>query len=92
MCLFRGVFVPPPLPCKSLHSIPLHKHSCICNLLVEHLEKWCLKEFTSVSADLVVEFHLTAYQGRRILGSSPAIRHSPVHLQPFLYYKILSLM
>jgi hypothetical protein len=37
-----------------------------------------------VHVDPVVEFHLTTYQSRIILGSSPAIRQAPVHLPPFL--------
>jgi hypothetical protein len=56
------------------------------------LRKWCLKEFNLVPTDLVVEFHLTAYQSRRVLRSFPAILQATVHLLPSLYYKILSLI
>jgi hypothetical protein len=50
------------------------------------------EKFAPVPEYLVEEFHLTTYQGRRVLGSSPAIRQAPVHLPPSLYYKILSLI
>jgi hypothetical protein len=34
----------PASPCESLHGISLHKHSCICNWLVEHLEEVVFEE------------------------------------------------
>jgi hypothetical protein len=37
-----------------------------------------------VPVDPVVEFYLTTYQSRIILGSSAAIRQAPVHLPPSL--------
>jgi hypothetical protein len=40
------------------------------------------EESTPVPVDPMVEFHLTTYQSRIILGSSPAIRQAPVHLLP----------
>jgi hypothetical protein len=41
----------PPLPYESLNSISLHKHSCICNWLVEHLEKVGVEEQEEIARE-----------------------------------------
>jgi hypothetical protein len=46
-CVFLVVFMFPTSPSESLHYMSLHKHSYICNLLVEHLDEVVLDEVYS---------------------------------------------
>jgi hypothetical protein len=43
-----------------------------------------LKKWTSKRNFAPVPEYPAAYQNRRVLGSSPAIRQAPIHLPPFL--------